>query len=60
MKCAEQTIAKMMQFNENIKFEKWRLNFLFEWGYFNFIKDLSRQAYELHQICEEILKEENK
>lgn len=54
MKCPEETIEKFKAFTENIRNQKWRVNFLLEGGYLNFIYDLENECIKLSDICKEI------
>lgn len=54
MKCPEETMEKFRAFTESIKKEKWRINFLLEGGYLNFIYDLENECIKLAAICKEI------
>lgn len=56
MKYPSETIDKFKAFTENIKKEKWRINFLLEGGYLNFIYDLENECIKLADICKEIRK----
>lgn len=55
MKCPTETIEKFRKFTENIANEKWRVNFVLEMGYLNFIADLESEAIKLKQECKKIL-----
>lgn len=55
MKCPGETIEKFRAFTENIAKEEWRVNFLLELGYLNFIGDLGDEALKLHQECRKLL-----
>ena len=51
MKCPAETIDKFKIFTENIKNEKWRINFVLTLGYLKFIEDLERCAAQLAAEC---------
>lgn len=56
MKCPGETYEKFVKFTDNIKKEKWRVNFVLELGYLKFIYDLENECLRLAGICKEIRK----
>jgi hypothetical protein len=50
----KETMERFKIFTENIKNEKFRVNFVLEVGYLRFISDLEDIAIELSDACYEI------
>ena len=54
MKDPAETIEKFRAFTQNIANEKWRVNFVLELGYLQFIYDLENECLRLAGVCKEI------